>query len=159
MCWCLSIIELKNARWNIEKCCSLFRIIWNRCWLNKSLAEYHWWRIWHLMWVTRNALHRIPCELHHSISCPSTVFHSKTAGPIGRAVYGVGFRPLACWDCGFESRRKHGCLSVVSIVCCQVEVSATSWSLVQKSPTDCSALLGDWISKHHRSSGPRTAVW
>jgi hypothetical protein len=28
----------------------------------------------------------------------------------------------------------HGCLSIVSIVCCQVEVSATSWSLVQRSP-------------------------
>jgi hypothetical protein len=28
----------------------------------------------------------------------------------------------------------HGCLSVV---CCQVEVYATSWSLVQRSPTDC----------------------
>ena len=26
-------------------------------------------------------------------------------------------------------------------VCCQVEVSATSWSLIQRSPTDCSALL------------------
>jgi len=25
----------------------------------------------------------------------------------------------------------------VSVVCCQVEVSATSRSLVQKSPTDC----------------------
>jgi hypothetical protein len=24
-------------------------------------------------------------------------------------------------------------------VCCQVEVSATSWSLVQRSPTDCGA--------------------
>jgi len=28
-----------------------------------------------------------------------------------------------------------------SVVCCQVEVSATSWSLVQRSPTDCGALL------------------
>jgi hypothetical protein len=37
----------------------------------------------------------------------------------------------------FESRRGHGCLSVVSVVCCQVEVSATSWSVVQRSPTDC----------------------
>jgi len=27
----------------------------------------------------------------------------------------------------------------VSVVCCQVEVSATSWSLVQRSPTDCGA--------------------
>jgi hypothetical protein len=25
----------------------------------------------------------------------------------------------------------------VRVVCCQVEVSATSWSLVQRSPTDC----------------------
>jgi hypothetical protein len=25
----------------------------------------------------------------------------------------------------------------VSVVCCQVEVSATGWSLVQRSPTDC----------------------
>ena len=30
---------------------------------------------------------------------------------------------------------------VVSVVCCQVEVSATSWSLVQRSPTDCGASL------------------
>jgi len=34
--------------------------------------------------------------------------------------------PLACWDCGFESQRGHGCLSVVDVVCCQVEVSRTS---------------------------------
>jgi hypothetical protein len=26
---------------------------------------------------------------------------------------------------------------VVFVVCCQVEVSATGWSLVQRSPTDC----------------------
>jgi hypothetical protein len=31
----------------------------------------------------------------------------------------------------------HGCLSLVSVVCCQVEVSATGWSLVQRSPTEC----------------------
>jgi hypothetical protein len=36
-----------------------------------------------------------------------------------------------------KSRLRHGFLSVVSVVCCQVEVSATSWSLVQRSPTDC----------------------
>jgi len=27
-------------------------------------------------------------------------------------------------------------------VCCQLEVSATSWSLVQRSPTDCGARCG-----------------
>jgi len=40
----------------------------------------------------------------------------------GRAIQGVGLRQLACWDCGFEYRRGHGCLSVVSVLCCQVEV-------------------------------------
>jgi hypothetical protein len=30
---------------------------------------------------------------------------------------------------------------VVSVVCCQVEVSATDWSLVQRSPTDRGASL------------------
>ena len=35
----------------------------------------------------------------------------------------------------------HGRLSVVSVVCCQVEVSVTSWPLVQGSPTDCGASL------------------
>ena len=30
-----------------------------------------------------------------------------------------------CCDRGFESYREHGCLSVVSVLCCQVEVSAT----------------------------------
>ena len=45
---------------------------------------------------------------------------------------------LACRDCGFESRRGHGCLSVVSVVCdVQVEVSASGCSLVQRSPTEC----------------------
>jgi hypothetical protein len=50
-----------------------------------------------------------------------------------------GRRPLTYWVRGFESQRGHGYLSVVSVVCCQVEVSATSWSLVQRSPTDSAA--------------------
>jgi hypothetical protein len=33
--------------------------------------------------------------------------------------------PLGCWGCWFESRPGHGCLSLVSVVCCQVEVFAT----------------------------------
>jgi len=48
-----------------------------------------------------------------------------------------GLKPLAGWDCGFESRQGHGCLSVVSVVCCQVEVTAMSLSLVQGSPIEC----------------------
>ena len=36
--------------------------------------------------------------------------------PSGRAVYGVGLGPLACWDCGFECRCDDECLSLVSVV-------------------------------------------
>jgi hypothetical protein len=48
----------------------------------------------------------------------------------------MGLRPLAYWDFGFESLWEHGCLSLVNVVCCQVEVSASGWSLVQRSPTE-----------------------
>ena len=49
----------------------------------------------------------------------------------------MGLRPLACWDCGFESRRRHGCLSFVNVACWYVEVSATDRSLILRSPTEC----------------------
>jgi hypothetical protein len=35
----------------------------------------------------------------------------------------------------------HGCLSLVNVVCCQVEVSAPGRSLVQRSPTECGVSL------------------
>jgi hypothetical protein len=81
-------------------------------------------------WPRENSL-SWPCKkLRFSSTYPSNynlvnlrkVF---SADPSGRAVLGVGLRPFACWDCGFESRRGHGCLFLVSVVCCQVEVSAT----------------------------------
>jgi hypothetical protein len=37
---------------------------------------------------------------------------------------------------GFESCRGHGRLSLVSVVCCEVRVTASGWSLVQRSPID-----------------------
>jgi len=43
----------------------------------------------------------------------------------GRAVYDVGLRPSSSWDFGFEFRRGHGCLSLVSVVFVQVELSAS----------------------------------
>ena len=47
------------------------------------------------------------------------VTSSRTQWPHGE---GVGLRPLACWDCGFKSHRCIDVLSLVSVVCCQVEV-------------------------------------
>jgi len=57
---------------------------------------------------------------------------------VNRSRWPRGLRPLACWDCGFESRRGGcGCLSLVRVVFCQVDVSARGRSLVQRSRTEC----------------------
>ena len=71
----------------------------------------------------------------------------QTAHPGGRAVYGIGLRPLAYWDCGIESRRRQGCLSLVSVVCCQVEVSASGWSPVQRTPIECNVSEYDQVQQ------------
>ena len=62
--------------------------------------------------------------------------------------------PLACWDCGFESRLGHDRLFLVSVVCCQVEVSATGRSLVQWAPTECGACLSVIKKPHRDGLGP-----
>ena len=48
---------------------------------------------------------------------------------------GLGDEPIT------HPEESYGFLSVVGVVCCQVEVWATSRSLVQRSPTDCDASL------------------
>ena len=45
-------------------------------------------------------------------------------------------RSLA-YDCGFEFRRRQEYFSLVGVVCCQVEISASVWSLVERGPTEC----------------------
>ena len=56
---------------------------------------------------------------------------------------------LACGDCGFESRRKHGCLSVVCVVYFQVDVYAAGRSLVQRSPIECVCVCVCVIKRVH----------
>jgi len=51
--------------------------------------------------------------------------HCATADPSGPGVYGRTLAGIA----GLESRRRHGCLSLLSVACCRVEVPA--------SDTDC----------------------
>jgi hypothetical protein len=67
-------------------------------------------------------------------------------------------RPLACWDCGFKTRRWHGYLSLVSVVCCHIEVSAYGLSLTQSSPTDCDASECGHESSKMRWSWPTGTV-
>jgi len=66
---------------------------------------------------------------------------------------GLVFWLLACWDCGFESCWQHECLSLESVLCCQVEVSVTGRSLVQRSPTECGLSECDRRS-HREDQGP-----
>jgi hypothetical protein len=66
--------------------------------------------------------------------------------PIRRSQWPLGLRcrsgPVAFWDCRFVSHRGHVSLSAVSVVCCQIKVFATSWSLLNRNPTGCGGL---WV--------------
>jgi hypothetical protein len=52
------------------------------------------------------------------------------------------------------SRRKHGRLSIVSVVCCQVEVPSTGRSLIQRSPTECGVSVRDREASEMRRPWP-----
>jgi hypothetical protein len=79
-------------------------------------------------------------------------WHSRSQWPR----QGVGLQPSACWDRGFDSHRWHGCLSLVQCLCCQVKVSATGRSLVQRSPTDCGVCVCLWSGENKQ---PRHLLW
>jgi hypothetical protein len=101
------------------------------------------------------------------ILCPVKLFSLilllKKTDPSGRAVYGMGLRPLACWYCVFESRQRQGCLSLVSVMFCQVEVSATGWSLVQRSVSECdreaSIMRRPWTTRSCCTLGEKIATF
>jgi hypothetical protein len=48
-------------------------------------------------------------------------------------------------------------LSLVSVVCCQVEVSASGWSLVQRSPTECG--VSNWLWSWSLDNEEALAHW
>jgi hypothetical protein len=72
--------------------------------------------------------------------CP-TSYTNKQKESDGRTQWSRGQRRVSAaarlLGCVFEFRRGHECLSVVSVVCSRVEVSATERSLVQRIPTEC----------------------
>jgi len=57
----------------------------------------------------------------------------------------MSLRPLASWDCGFESRRQYGYayLFLMTSMCCQVDVSASGWSLGERILTEC-GVSSEW---------------
>jgi len=60
----------------------------------------------------------------------------------------------ACWDCGFESRRRRAYLSVVTVVSYQVETSATGRSLIQRIPTEYGVSECDLVTLRLGGPGP-----
>jgi len=162
--------SLKSYYWN----CSLDNKVKNNTRDQRCSRQWHWRRSLVLRTSSRRRLQKYRRNLVRPSSeqkcrwrplpddMKSTHIASRViiiptvcmGGPSGRAVQAMGLRPLACWDCRFESHRGHGCLSVVSVVWCQVEVSAKSWSLVQRSPTDCGASLGDLETSWMRRPWP-----
>jgi len=61
---------------------------------------------------------------------------------------------FACWDSVFGSFWGQVCLFVVSVVCCQVQVSVSGRSLVQRSPTECGVSEFDREASIIRRSWP-----
>ena len=70
----------------------------------------------------------------------------------------MSLRLLTCWYCGFECLQGHGCLSLVSVVCCQVGVSALGLSLAQRSLTNFGVSECDHDSSTLRRPCPSRAV-
>jgi hypothetical protein len=61
-----------------------------------------------MLWLTPSVPKHGKAKLMNSIE--NSDFRAANislfARPSGRAVYGVALRPLACWNCGFESHRE-----------------------------------------------------
>jgi hypothetical protein len=82
-------------------------------------------------------------KLYYKVLRPIPVAARSKLWVCGRLFAGiVGSIPAGAW-----------CLSVVSVVCCQVQVSATGRSLVQRSPTECG------VSECDRESSIMSRPW
>jgi hypothetical protein len=89
------------------------------------------------------------------------VYTMTNADQSGRVVWVVGLQPLAWWDYGFESRLSHRWFSLVSNVCCQVDIYVSGWSVVQRSHTECGVSECDreaWIMRRPWPTGGSRAT-
>ena len=139
----LHYLLLKSSK--IYFTCQMYRRIstWHGNWVGFDMCQLH--RIDQCNDITADFQMKVTCfetwqatlgwllitEGVHCLFTRHTMFRLyfqllEVADPSGR----VGLRPPACWNCGFQSRRRHGYLSVLIFVFCQVEVLASGWSLV-----------------------------
>jgi hypothetical protein len=85
------------------------------------------------------------------------LFKANQPTVAGCAVWGVGVRLIACWNCGVESCQEHGSLSEVSVVSYQVEVSALGWPFVQRRITESCVPEYDCEASIMKGPGPTMA--
>ena len=76
-----------------------------------------------LLYRQINSLH-----IHHTVNYlnKDTLHAKRPPIPVHTMSKGVGLWPFSCWDCGFEPHRGHGCASLMSVVCSQVEEVSAS---------------------------------
>jgi hypothetical protein len=119
------------------------------------------------LWIETGGSHLTFCARHKSVVSSAGLFLvvsltillanvTVSAGPSGRP------RGLRRSSAAARLQRSwvrippgHGYLSFVIVVYCQVEVSATSWLLVQRSPTDCGASCVIWKPQEWGGHDPR----
>jgi hypothetical protein len=77
----------------------------------------------------------------------TTIIRSRSQWPLGLRCRSSAARLLRLWV-----RIPPWAWMVVCCECCKVEISATDWSLVRRSPTDCGASL-DVIKKPRKRGG------
>ena len=85
------------------------------------------------------------CQLHELL-----FYFTDPTSVCGRSPAGIA---------GSKPAGGHWCLSVVSVVCCQVEVSASGWSLVQRSSTECGVSECDHEVSIMRRPWPTRGCW
>jgi hypothetical protein len=71
------------------------------------------------------------------------------------------FKAYVCgrWLAGIGRSNPAGIIiSLVNVVCCQVEVSATGWSLIQRSLTECGMSVSELGTSTKRKSWPPRTV-
>jgi hypothetical protein len=92
-----------------------------------------------LVQFTSPNLHKLAAtQFKHVVNLCYVFFSCQSQWARGIKRRSAAARRLRFW---VRIHRRDVYLSVVSVVCCQVKVSAASWSLVRRSPTDCGASL------------------
>jgi hypothetical protein len=97
---------------------------------NSALWYYLHFHLLHPSYVQIFSLHISLLHLYHHVC--------RSQWPRGLRRRSAAARLLRLW---FRIPPVAWMFVVVGIVCCMVEVSAKSWSLIQRKPTDCGASL------------------